>query len=76
LAVLTEKEVSRPPCTDGQLLGCFSSGMNMPSVLTVFENNDDCSAIIFAAPLKNSFPYKTAAHSCNSQTFLPNMSNL
>jgi len=47
-----------------------------PSVLTVFENNDDCSAIIFAAPLKNSFPYKTAAHSCNSQTFLPNMSNL
>lgn len=41
-----------------------------PSVLTVLENNDDCSAIIFAAPLKNSFPYKTAAHSCNSQTFL------
>jgi len=32
--------------------------------LILLEYNDNCSAIILAATLTNSFLYQTAAHSC------------
>lgn len=35
-------------------------------ILLASEDNDNCSTVIFAMPLADSFSYKAAADSCNS----------
>lgn len=45
--------------------GAVDLGQNRDGLLWLSEDNDDCSAVIFAQAFTDCFTDKTSAHGCN-----------